>query len=116
MSSLRGRVIYAESHIRQWSSRITQVAAACGCQLELQTLKNHAVAVPPGVRFEITARRPYCIKVTVRHVLAAGMKQQKNLTTFYLFGYISSSPTHKQLPQLGLFIIHQHGSDGRFIV
>lgn len=30
--------------------------------------ENHAVAVPPGVRFEITAQRPYCIKVTVRRV------------------------------------------------
>lgn len=76
-----------------------------------QTLKTHAVAVPPGVRFEITARRPYCIKVTVRRVLAAGKKQQKNLTNFYHFGSISSGPTREQLPRLGLFIIHQHGSD-----
>lgn len=37
MSSLRGRVIYARSHIRQWSARITQVATACGCQFDFQT-------------------------------------------------------------------------------
>lgn len=111
MSSLRGRVIYAQSHIRQWSARITQVAAACGCQLDFQTLKAHAVAVPPGVRFEITARRPYCIKVTVRHVLAAGKKQRKNLTNFHHFGYICRGATQEELPRLGLLIIHQHGPD-----
>lgn len=40
MSSLRGRVIYVQSHIRLWSARITLVAAACGGQLDLQTSKT----------------------------------------------------------------------------
>lgn len=40
MSSLWGRVIYAQSHVRPWSARITQVAAACGCQFDFQTWKT----------------------------------------------------------------------------
>lgn len=49
MSSLRGRVIYARSHISQWSARITQVATACGCQFDFQT-PNLAVGTQPALK------------------------------------------------------------------
>lgn len=49
MSSLRGRVIYARSHIRQWSARITQVATACGCQFDFQT-PGPTVGAPPALK------------------------------------------------------------------
>lgn len=40
MSSLWGRVVYAQSHMRPWSARISQVAAAWGCQFDFQSWKS----------------------------------------------------------------------------
>lgn len=80
--------------------------------------KSRAVAVPPGVRFEIAARRPYCIKVIVRCarvcvcVLAAGMEQKKNLNAFQTSFWLHFQETDSQAASVwpGLFIIQQRGS------
>lgn len=99
MSSLRGHVIYAQSHIRQWSARITQVAAACGCQFDFQIPhKTMLLFHKSGSQFKITMPLPYCVEFNVmRAYLELEYSWKKVLHSLHIafnIRWIVGSPLH----------------------